>query len=210
MFLSLMAVAAMMAGCGSSKDAAKNDYQYQQWKAQQEQKVAQGEQERPLAKRREVDPCIELANAESENWRAYGTSTSYVEKVALNEAARDARNSLANMMKVAIEGAAQDYEQNASENIKNTAAALGEAVMSQYVVGEIERTKIIKTSIYDLTDGTVQVYVCVEMKVDKEEFEQKLNNVLERDKLIEMQYDRERFIKSMAAGLEEYKQQQNQ
>ena len=154
---------------------------------------------------RTLEPCIELAQAESENLRAYGTATSYVEKVALNEAERDARNRLATMIKTAVEGAAQDYEQNANRNNKNSAGSIGEAVMSQYVSEEISNTRIIKTTIYDLTDGSIQVYVCLEMKTNENDFSKNLDNVLNRDGIIELQYDRDRFIEKTKEGLEEYK-----
>ena len=124
----------------------------------------------------------------------------------MNEAERDARNRLASMIKVAVEGAAQDYEQNANKNLKNTAGSIGEAIMSQFVAEEISNTRIIKTTIYDLADGSVQVYVCLEMKTNKDDFDKNLNHTLDRDGLIELQYDRDRFIKRMEMGLEDYKQ----
>lgn len=198
-FVMAVVAAALFTSCGTTK-TAKTDYQYEQWKAQQ-----QSTPQRPARTMRTLDPCIELAQEDSENWRAYGTATSYVEKVALNEAQRDAINRLAQMMKVAVEGAAQDYEQNAQQNMKGSAETVGEQVFSQFVAQEITNTKTIKTSIYDLADGSVQVYVCIEMRTDKDEFNKKLNNTLDREGIIGIQYDRDRFIQKMSAGLEEYK-----
>ena len=114
------------------------------------------------------------------------------------------------MMKVAVEGAAQDYEQNANQNLKKSAGTIGESVMTQFVAEEIKNTRILKTSIYDLTDGSIQVYVCLEVQSDKDNFAQNLENVLDREGIIELQYDRERFVKKMAEGLEEYKKKQMQ
>lgn len=194
-----VAVALTFASCSASKKTVATDYP-QQWQQQQQQSV----QQRPARTMRTVDPCIELANADPR--RAYGTATSYVEKTALNEAARDARNQLAQMMKVAIEGAAQDYEQNATQNMKSSAETIGEAVMTQFVAEEVKNTNIVKTSIYDLADGSIQVYVCIEMcRGGIEEMEKKLNNVLDREGIIEVQYDRDRFIEKMKNGLDEYK-----
>ena len=151
-----------------------------------------------------------MAQAVSENLRAYGTATSYIEKTALNEAERDARNRLATMIKVAVEGAAQDYEQNAAQNQKKSAETIGESVMSQFVAEEIKNTKILKTSIYDLADGSIQVYVCIEMQAGMDAFEEKLKNTLDREEIIGIQYDRDRFVEKMAQGLEQYKQRQKQ
>lgn len=198
----------VLASCGSSKQSGI-DYQQlsllqQLQQMQQTQQNVNGVQ-RPTRTMREAEPCIELANEDCNKWRAYGTATSYIEKTALNEAARDARNQLAQMMKVAIEGAAQDYEQNATANIKNSAEAIGEAVMSQYVDEEIENTKTIKTTIYDRSDGSVQVYVCIEMRQDKDSFKKGVANTLAQDEIIGIKADREMFINKMETGLEDYK-----
>ena len=197
----------LFVACGSTKKMASSDYQYEQWKQQQEQAAMS---QRPARTLRTTEPCIELAQADSENIRAFGTATSYVEKTALNEAERDARNRLAAMMKVAVEGAAQDYEQNANQNLKKTAGTIGESVMTQFVAEEIKNTRILKTSIYDLSDGSIQVYVCLEIQSDKNNFSQNLENVLDREGLIELQYDRDRFVQKMAEGLEDYKKKQMQ
>ena len=103
--VALLGMTFALASCGSSKQTAASDYEYQLWKQQQEQQSAQ---QRPARKLRTAEPCIELALAESENMRAYGTATSYVEKTALNEAERDARNRLAAMIKAAVPESEED------------------------------------------------------------------------------------------------------
>ncbi len=167
--------------------------------------VASNSPQRPSRTLRTTEPCIELANEDSNFMRAYGTATSYVEKTALNEAERDARNRLANMIQVAVEGAAQDHEKNATSNLKSTSQAIGEAVMTQYVSEVIKNTKILKTNIYDLTDGSIQVYVCLEMKVSKNDFEKGVDKALSDNEVMKLEHDRERFIEKMQKGLEEYK-----
>lgn len=206
--LAVLASVLMFVSCGSTKKVTSSDYQYQQWKQQQEQQTA-GEQ-RPARTLRTTEPCIEMAQADAENLRAYGTATSYIEKTALNEAERDARNRLAAMIKVAVEGAAQDYEQNANKNLKNSAGSIGESVMTQFVAEEVKNTRILKTSIYDLADGSIQVYVCLEMRTNKKDFGKNLENTLDREGIIELQYDRDRFIEKMSDGLDEYKKKHMQ
>lgn len=202
-FVMAVVVAALFTSCGTTKTAT-TDYQYEQWKAQQKQEPSYVEQ-RPARTLRQKTECERLAIEDCDKWRALGTATSYVEKIARNEAQRDARNQLAQMMKVAVEGAAQDYEQNAQQNLKNSASALGEAVMSQFVAEEVENTRSICFDVFDLADGSIQVYVCMEIRGTKRDFENRLSNTLEREKLIELQYDRDRFVQKMADGLEEYK-----
>ena len=164
-----------------------------------------GQQTAPGRTLRTTEPCIELANAESESLRAYCTATSYVEKTALNEAERDARNRLGAMLKVAVEGAAQDYEMNGNKNNSKSAETIGEAVMTQFVSEEIKNTRIIKTDIYDLKDGSIQVYVCIEMKSNEDDMTDRLEKLLDNDDIIGIKYDREKFIEKMKSGLEEYK-----
>lgn len=202
--IAILAVSFLLGSCSASKKMSSTDYEYLQWKQQQEMQANQ----RPARTLRTTEPCIELAQAEAENLRAYGTATSYVEKTALSEAERDARNRLAAMIKVAVEGAAQDYAQNANKNLKNSAGTIGESIMTQYVAEQIKDTRIIKTTIYDLADGSIQVYVCLEMQAKKSDFTKNLDNTLDRDGIIELQYDRERFLEKMIEGLDEYKKNQ--
>lgn len=206
--MAVLAGSFMFIACGSSKKAASSDYQYQQWKQQQGQQAETPQ--RPARTLRTSEPCMEMAQTDAENLRSYGTATSYVEKTALNEAERDARNRLAAMIKVAVEGAAQDYEQNANKNLKKSAGTIGESVMTQFVAEEIKNTRILKTSVYDLTDGSIQVYVCLEMRTNKNDFGKNLDNTLDRDGIIELQYDRDRFVKKMSEGLDEYKKKHMQ
>ena len=112
------------------------------------------------------------------------------------------------MIKTAVEGAAQDYERNANQNLKNTAATLSEAVMTQYMAEEIKNAPVIDHSLYDLSNGHVQVYVCLEIKTNTEELMKNLDNELDRDGVIELQYDRDRFLERMSEGLEEYRKKQ--
>lgn len=186
----------MLGACGSVKRTAGVDTQRQSMQ--------------PTMTLRAEEPCIALAREKTGNLRAYGTATSFVEKIALNEAERDARNRLATMIKIATEGAAQDYAQNAIQNQKKSAGTIGESIMTQFVAEEIQNTRILKTSIYDLSDGSIQVYVCIEMQSDKNNFSQNLKNVLDREGIIELQYDRDRFINKMNEGLEEYKEKHMQ
>lgn len=198
--LFLVAMATLfLTSCGS-KQIVSTDYQAERASSQQ------STQQRPARTMREVDPCILLSEEDSPNMRAVGTATSYVEKVALNEARAGARNELAQMIRVGVEGATQDYQRNANQNLKNSAETLTEQIMTQFVAEKVENTRTIKTTIYDLADGQVQVYVCIEMKIDKENFNKELGNYLEREGVIEVEADRERYIGKIQSEINEYKQ----
>ncbi len=204
----LLAMVAIFAiSCGSQKRALEAQNQLLQ------QQLAQGSTQegdgiRPGRTARVAEPCEELALEESENLRDFGTSIANIEKVARNEALRDARNKLAQSLQVAVEGAARDYEQNANSELKTSTEALSESVNSQYVTQYVANTKAIKWSVYDLADGSIQVYVCVEMAAAKEEVLKDLSNKLDRDGVIEVKADRDRFVEQISSGLERSKEEQ--
>ena len=103
---------------------------------------------------REDDPCYALAA--EENMRVVGTAISLSRRLQMRLNEMFVTN--LPQMRTAVEGAAVDYSKNAAENVKKTAAELGEAVMTQYVAQILENTKPIKWSVYDL-GGSIQVYV---------------------------------------------------
>ncbi len=127
----------------------------------------------PTRTARVSDPCVELSIAESEFFRAAGTAIAADESKAKSAAAVDARNQLARMIRVVVDGASKDYTANTNENRTTRTKVIGEEIMSQYVYQSIELTKPIQWSVYDLSDGRVQAYVCIEMtkRPDEIEFE---------------------------------------
>lgn len=130
---------------------------------------------RPERTLRDLDPCEEMALAESEYFRAAGTAKAKDESEAKSAAAVDARNQLAQMIRVVVNGESQDYSKNLSNGSFTKSESIGEEILSQYVYQSVEFTKPIKWSIYDLSDGSVLVYVCMEMTKKPEEFTNELN-----------------------------------
>ncbi len=211
-FVKAVTAAAMLfVSCGSMKQVVAPDYQQQvAQQSQQPVEQPQYETQHPTRTLRQQLESERLATEDCDQWRALGTATSYVEKVARNEAMRDGRNQLAQMMKVAVEGAAQDYEEGIQKNMKGLTASLGESVMSQFVAEEVANTRALHYDVFDLANGSVQVYVCIEIREVKKEFADKLNSTLEREGLIETQYGRDYFIQKMLASLEEEYKKKNQ
>ncbi len=154
---------------------------------------------------RVVDPCEELVYNETTHLRAVGMSRSSVEKVARNEALRDARTQLAKRVRVAVEEAASDYAK--STNVDNTTVtqSISESVTTQYVLQYIDSSKPIKWSIYDLADGRVEVYVCVEMIQSEDASLQALINNLNQDDIINSKPMLDKFISKVKEGLDSYK-----
>lgn len=118
---------------------------------------------------RSLDPCEELALEECKYFRAAGSGTASNESEARSAAMSDARSQLAQMIRVVVDGSSQDYSRN-MDGDKKSAQSIGEEVMNQFVFQSLESTKPIMWSKYDLSNGKVQIYVCVEMTKDPEEF----------------------------------------
>lgn len=161
--------------------------------------------------RRPDEPCQALAW--EKDFAAAGTAISYNEKAATNEAIRDARYELGRMMQVAVEGAAEDYTKNVSVNKKSMAETISEEVNNQFFSECVKNSKVIKTTVYDLSDGTIQVYACVEVKAGFDVLDKAAEvaeNILTRDQALEVEFDKEQFKGKVKDGLQQYKESRNQ
>ena len=194
--------------CGSSKDQTAYIYPQPQ-PQQQEQQIQQPQNvivQQPTKQKREVDECITLANTEDENkYRAYGTATSFQESYALQNAEANAVTAMVQRMETAVEGARQFYNKDANANAKKMTEGDAQGIITQYFVGLCKNYRVIKTNLYDLSDGSIQCYVCIEMRNTKDEFLNTVGNALTKDEVIAIDYDKERFMDSIKKGLEDYK-----
>lgn len=94
-------------------------------------------------------------------------------------------------------------KKNANKNLKNTSSTIGEFFIKQFVAEKIKDTKVTKTCVFNFSDGSIQVYVCMEMNMSKAIFKKELGNELDREGFIEQKYDRECFMNKMDKELEE-------
>lgn len=195
--------AIVITSCGAQKKAS--NYNQELYKSQQQWSEAAkaSATQTPARKMREMEPCEELAY--SKDFAAVGTATSYVEKVARDEAVRNARYELGRMLESAVEGAAEDYSKDTTKNKKNLAETGAEAIEMQFFSQALKNTRVIKTTVYDLADGQIQVYACVEMNMSQENFYEQVDNVLSQDDVWGVDYDKNAFRERMSARLQEYK-----
>lgn len=63
---------------------------------------------------------------------------------------------------------------------------------------------------YDLSDGTIQVYVCIELRDGIEKTSQELADTLSNDEILGVDFNRQKFIDAMSQGLSDYKNRQQQ
>lgn len=219
----LMAVFAVTS-CGAKKQVAQNGYYQQQpsyqqpqqpvyqqpqqavsYQQPQQQPQQPTEQVRPTRKKRELDPCILKAQEDSPNLRAYGTSVAYVEREAINNAKRDARNEIANSLSMAVEGAATSWAKTGQKDQRVATDLLDKSNYKQIIAEELANTPVIETSVYDLSDGTIQVYVCIEMRTSTREFTKKITQEISNDDFLRMEYEQQQFMKDMQADIDAYK-----
>lgn len=161
--LSLFVITQVTHSLGASKKKLreKNEQMQEQLVMVQDQQILEAQQEaHPTRVIRELDPCEKLALMDSENFMAAGMAIADTENEAKNGAMADARNQLAQMVRVVV---------------NNNNSSMGEDQMNQYVYQSLESTRPIKWSIYDLSNGQVQVYVCMEMTKKPSDFTTYIN-----------------------------------
>lgn len=198
----------MMVGCKTAQ--VPNDYQaflaYQQ-QMQKNEQTPQWETNQPKRQKREVDECITMATENSGSFRAYGEGTSFREGIAMENAEMDAVIRMVQQIQTAVEGARDRYRGSAGKNLSTADEERIQSYIRQFVVGTTGY-RIIKTNLYDLSDGTVQCYVCIEQKINTDDMAKKLSNELSDDGVLGIEFNRDRFAASIKEDLEKYKAEQ--
>ena len=189
------ATCVMFASCGAKKQVAQNEV-------------------RPTRTERELDKCVLKAQEKSSNLRAWATAVSYVEQQAVSQATQIARNELASAIRTSVEGAVQNFANSANADQRVTSKMLNGSLYHQYVAEELANGPPILTSMYDLSDGTIQVYVCIEMRPEINEVVNKIYKSMKQevsdDEILRMQLEQQQFEQQMKARLEEYKAKRRQ
>lgn len=197
-----------MSGCKTPK--VPSDYQaflaYQQ-QMQKNEQTPKWETSQPKQQKREVDECILLANSQQENLRAYGEGVSFREGIALESAEMDAAVRMAQQIRTAIMGARDRFRGSAAKNLSMADEERLKSLVKQFVEGTISY-RIIKTSLYDLSDGTIRCYVCIEQNVSKQDMTKKLVNALSDNEVLQIDFNRDEFANSVKEELDKYVQEQ--
>lgn len=226
-----------LASCGSSKQpvAGAGDYEYMQFLAQkraqaesrlqdssnqasaqsntavqnQNQRPVEGQQAavRPKRTLRDEEPTVEMALAESDCLRSFGEATGFVENAVMDQAILGAQERMSVLLRSEIETAASNYARNANLNMDNTSASIYESVARRFSVNASKNSRIIKRSVYDLDNGQVQIYVCIETRKDDTNLSKELANELSREGFLGLQFDRDRFAAQNEERLKEYRAQ---
>lgn len=221
--LAIVGVASTVAlgSCGSSKQPPEwsRDYEYQQWLAQkrasdQESRYESDhtgprrEQEyarQPKAVLRESNPVMDYAMEESEHLRSFGSATGYNENAVYDQAIIFAQNRMSVLLESEISSAAKNYVRNASVNFDNKSESDFQELAKRFAINTTKNAPVVKHCIYDLDNGQVKVYVCLEVRQGKRELSKQLANELSREGIMGLEFDSERFAKETEAELRDYR-----
>ena len=217
----VLMVATALTACGAKKQVAQNGYyqqQQQQSYQQPQQPTNQPQQQpaevRPTRTKREIEPCVAKALEPAENLRMYATAVSYVEQQSISQALQTAREELAATMRASVEGTLKNWAESANIDQRVTTQMLNNRNWTQYIAEEVYRSKTLETTMYDLSDGTVQVYVCIEMGTKQDALVKNIYKKLEPevsdDEILKMKFNQKQFEEDTKAGLEEYKARRRQ
>jgi hypothetical protein len=200
-------VAAMTLGsCASSRKTAQTDYQYQQWLAQQGQQNTQYQPTvQPMAQTRvlrEEEACALLArDANCQNLRQVGMAKGFNENSVMNLAIMNAQERLVNLIEASITSLSEKYELTAGTNMDNTNSELFQTITQRYASAVVKNCRVIKSSIYDLPNGQVQIYVCIETGDTKGDVSDGAVNVLSENGIKRIMDYRDKFKNDMESGL---------
>lgn len=192
----------MLSACGSSKKAADNYYNNPA--PQKETPVKQ-----PNLKKREIREVDKLVAKESDKMRAVGIGNDYDEKYARNEAVRDGQANLASYLEASIVALTTEYHKKASVNAKKYAETNLETYVENAVSQKVSTKLIGVPEVYDASDGSVQVYVCVELQKPTNEVLGEVYDQLTKDEILGTDYDKMKFIEDNKERLKELRDKLN-
>jgi hypothetical protein len=186
------------------------DYQYQQLLAQQQamllaqQQQAQQQVQQPVSQQqgalRVEEQCITLADDTTcVNLRQYGDATGFIESAVMDLAILNAQERMVNMLDARIQSVARKYAKEGQKNVDATGTSLFQQLTHRTAEGQCKDCRVIKRSIYDLPNGQVRVYVCLEMNKSKTQLSKSIANVLSDEGLSEIKSDMLEFQKEMDA-----------
>lgn len=192
----LCLMALVFASCGSSKKATADNYYNEPV-----QRTAQ-----PTLKKREVREVDKLAAAETNKMRAVGLGNDFDEKEARREALQDAQNTLAGYLETTIVSLTQEYHKKAQVNAKKYSETNLERFVEAAVSQKVSTKMVGTPEVYDASDATIQVYVCVELQKPTDQVLGEIYDQLTQDEILGTDYDKQKFIQDNKDRLQELRE----
>lgn len=156
--------------------------------------------------RRTIDPTYKLAKEEKDRLRAAQSATSYLEDVAMENAENAAVQAIASRLETAVVGIRERYNSNKQANAKVLTYQEVQNHLKSYIAQKLSYRVVGEPSVYDNTDKTVTVYVCVELKATTQEILENLYDKMEEEDIMEKgAVDKQKFIEENKEELEKLK-----
>lgn len=152
--------------------------------------------------KRETRQVDILASEATDKLRAVGIGNDYDEKYARREAIRDAQATLAGFLERSILEVVKEYNQKTGINQKKISEQNLEGYLETTVAQKINSIPIGLPEVYDLSDGSVRVYVCVELKTKTADVLGETYESLKKDEILGVEYDKQKFIEENLGVIE--------
>jgi len=188
-FLLFSAVTALMlalTSCGSKKVAQADEY-YDNPKQRtvRPTRVAQQESRVEAAAKQYVNGKL----------RAFASSKDYDKTDARRDAIRSAQVELAMLIENGISQTVKEFRKKATANKKMMTEKEIEDHVESFVIQVIQNTRVVDSQAYDVSDGTVEYEVCVEIPSPVDNVIGEIGDNLSREGVLAVDYDKHQFIK---------------
>ena len=188
----------VLSSCGGSRQVtAAPRYQ---------QEIATVRDDQPRLKKRETREVDKLVAQETNKMRAVGIGVDFEEKEARREALRDAQNSLASQLETAIVSLTTEYHKKNTLNVKKLSEGNTEGIVEYSVAQKVAVHPVGVPEVYDASDGSIQVYVCVELNTPTSDVLGGVYDDLSKDQILGIDYDKQKFINDNLDRLKELRE----
>lgn len=151
---------------------------------------------------RESNPILKLASEKTANLRAAQAATSKIEDVALENAENAAAQALAGRIESVIYGVRERFNQNNQVDDKTLTEQQVRNLIRTKIKQKISYKVIGEPAIYDNSDGSVTVWVCVELTKPTNDIMSDLHRDLTNDDVIGTSYKRDKFLEDIKSELD--------
>lgn len=191
-FASLL-VALLIQSCGGPRQMVNGGYYNNPYPQQQPQVQESAE---PVIKstKREVSEVDRLAAEETDKLRAVGIATDYDEQDARTEALQNGQREIASYIETAVIALTKEYSKKSQLNKKTFKESDRDDFVEFAVAQNVSVRPVGVPDIYDLSDGSVRVARCVELREKTENVLGKIHDSLTQEEIIGIDYDKQKFI----------------
>lgn len=192
-FLSIL-MALGMVSCRSKKPATTDDY-YSNPRANTA----------TLTRKAREESRVEAASRLSDNGklRAFGQANDFNLNDARRDAIRAAQTELAMQIENAIAITTQEFRKKSNINTKKLSERQLNEIIETNVVQVVKNTHVVDFQAYDVTDGTIDYEVCIEMSANLNDVLGTIGDQLSHDEVLAIDYDKQQFIKENKERIEQ-------